>query len=38
MYYLIADDNYLHIRLTFSEEEQKFVYDGTPIGIEKEKR
>lgn len=38
MYYLIADGNYLHIRLTFSEEEQKFVYDGTPIGIEKEKR
>ena len=38
MYYLIADGDYLHIRLTFSEEEQKFVYDGTPIGIEKEKR
>ena len=38
MYYLIADGDYLHIRLTFSKEEQKFVYDGTPVGIEKEKR
>lgn len=37
MYYRITDDpyeRYLHIKLTFSEEEQKFVYDGKPLGAE----
>ena len=37
MYYRITDDpyeRYLHIKLTFSEEDQKFVYDGKPLGAE----
>ena len=37
MYYRITGDpyeRYLHIKLTFSEEEQKFVYDGKPLGAE----